>query len=839
MRRVTLERVGAAVVYVVERDGETLTRARCNVNMPRQVAALAEAAGVDAATVYRWESALGRDRVTHEVEEVAEPTTGPVVVKLRGMKSPEAAAVAFPGLEAALACTVLPPDPVLSWSDDRLAALDVDFHDVPLDRRPTEAEFSRVLGRFTPAARWSWLTHGRGFRLIFEAVAPYSAAELAAVASLSIADLYPAASFEVKSETRFPPGRVVDNAAPLDLSPLSRVLSTVDTTTDAQRDEWLAERGLRRGERYPHASCPIAPSDRGHRDPVRVGDVGVYCNVCAAETGRGFVSYAKLLGSYSSTVVGQCARGLAHWEHVRIVVESLLSLRGEVARLCYSAALKVLHGDDERVAAAFTSGRNFVRVEGCWSTLEGQIYSKEYRSIVAELPACRAPTGRPNPATVERMLQPHDLRPLGYPAVVPLWGCRVWTEHLPPRDPYEPSYVVYPRSLRPDYAEALRPRYVPRSRREMTEADAWEVLEEVFPGLPRAYVELLICAKGCAEGRSGVPPQIFVTGPTGAGKTAASKIAAAICGDSTVDVVWTPNSERLRQLIGDAKGSGSFVVLNEALKEGAAAGRDSKGTLDFLLNTTEESASHKLYVGLRELGALPVFIVTDTAIPEDLATDAQHGRRLVHVPLRASVDWQKTLLSTGVGSPSNLRTSDLRRAVACNHVLSEVIDRNFRTPRGFDAIARRLGFSLLQDAHAEEVVAPLRDLFRAVCDAPTDATAQKRAGRGAKFIPDCGPLADAWSEFCGADFAVGKRRLESADLKKLFKADCYVVAELKQRGTRHTLRFVDEVGRVNAEIPMELEPVEAAVSRPRDAIDDRPVDRRVEAVFAGFDDPTT
>lgn len=586
MKRVTLERFGAAVVYVVERNGQTLARARCNVNMPKQVAALAEAAGVDAATVYRWETALGRDRVTHEVEEAVAQVAGPVAVKLRGLRDTDDTAVVYPGLAAALAVVERPVEPLLYWRDDRLAALDVDFHSTPLERRPTEADFRQRLGRFTPAARWSWLTHGRGFRLVFESSAPYTAAELAAVASLSVADLYPAASFEVKQETRFPPGPVVENAAPLDLSPLSRVLSTADTTTDAQRDEWLAGRGLVRGERYPHDLCPIAPNERGKRDPVRVGDLGIYCNVCASETGRGFVSYAKLLGSYSSTVVGQCARGFAHWEHVRLVVESLLSLRGDVARLCYSAALKCLHGDDERVAAAFTAGRNFVRLDCCWSTLEGQVYTKEHRAILSELPACRAPSGKPNGASVERLMQPHDLRAFGYPAVVPLWGCRVWSEHLPPMNPYEPTYVVYPRSLRPDHAEALRPRYVPKGRREMTEVEAWCVLEEVFPGLPRNYVELLIAAKGCAEGQSGVPPQIFVTGPTGAGKTAASKIAAAICGDSTVDVVWTPNGERLRQLIADAKGSGSFVVLNEALKEGAAAGRDAKGTLDFLLGMT-------------------------------------------------------------------------------------------------------------------------------------------------------------------------------------------------------------------------------------------------------------
>jgi hypothetical protein len=142
-----------------------------------------------------------------------------------------------------------------------------------------------------------------------------------------------------------------------------------------------------------------------------------------------------------------------------------------------------------------------------------------------------------------------------------------------------------------------------------------------------------------------------------------------------------------------------------------------EATLDFLLNMTPESVSHRLYVGPVPLGWLPVVVLTDTIVPAQVKQSKQLARRLIHVPLHRMVAWEKT--AQAIGQFGRFRIADLRYAQAGNVILSATVDRFFRAPATLKEIATQLGFnSLDHDAAAQDGSALLRAFFDAVCAMP-------------------------------------------------------------------------------------------------------------------------
>jgi hypothetical protein len=269
----------------------------------------------------------------------------------------------------------------------------------------------------------------------------------------------------------------------------------------------------------------------------------------------------------------------------------------------------MLHGDDPRLPRVFHAGRDLIRFERKWVTNAGETYTKDVGPIVRTLPVCLFINSKGKLQADEeieaRFAQPIDLTGYGYPALTPVWGVRIYGHRLTVSDPNRIPVVVQQKALAPECMEAFRPRYVPVDQRELDEAAAWETLEEVFPKLHREAVKLLVAAKGVAEGEVGLPPMMFFSGPTGAAKTGTITVAAAICGDTNHSVPWANNVERLRQAILEGKDQGSFITFNEIVKDSKEGGKSLAKSLDFLLNITPDSMSHKLYVGPVQLGALP------------------------------------------------------------------------------------------------------------------------------------------------------------------------------------------------------------------------------------------
>jgi hypothetical protein len=95
----------------------------------------------------------------------------------------------------------------LVWDDlQRLAVLDLDYHDLPLDQRPPPFQLEALALIARPRPRIFWISKGRGLHLVYEPVDGLTAEEAAACAGLHLKQLDPKCTFEVIARTSYPPG---------------------------------------------------------------------------------------------------------------------------------------------------------------------------------------------------------------------------------------------------------------------------------------------------------------------------------------------------------------------------------------------------------------------------------------------------------------------------------------------------------------------------------------------------------------------------------------------------------------------------------------------------------
>ena len=745
-----------------------------------------------------------------------------VEVWVRGIREARDAGTTFQSIEGALLMERPPEDAVIEWAGtEHLAALDCDFHDIPFDSRPTVFALDAALPRIRPRPDFAWLTHGRGIRCIYRGFGRWNADELAAVAFLSVRDAFPEAECEIKKITRHP--RVERNGTtcgPIrrgeglpDLRPITERLTATEAPETAVA-EWLASRGFEIGKRYPHDRCVIAPSDSGGRDPVVIRENGVHCHYCEGRTGRGFRSFRSLAGTVSASLLGAMVRGRVHWGHARHVFERQLELTGRPAELCYRAALKCIDGvDEESVASIFDRRHHYLRFGGFWATGDGETMGGDIGPILAELPACSGSAAR-----VAEFKQPISLERHGYYPIRPIWGCRIAGVHpfaLPP-DRWTTDAVFYPPDLRSEYRVNYRPRYLRENARDLD--GAWRALENVFPGINRNYLRLLIAAKGCVEAGGGRQPMIFASGCTAAAKTATVKLAASICGDRVSVIEYHPNPERRGQSLLAAKERCSFLLCDEVNKSGADAGKSAVQTMQYILNIDPNASAHKLYVGQVEIGTLPVFVWTDTSLPDDVRSHAQIARRLTWVELTDRVEWEPTLLGSGVGKPEAFRLSSEEHARACDAILSDVIDTYFREPPNFDRIAADLGFRRVEEHDTGNAVEMVRAFFREVCKAP-EASHAAAGGPGWVEIRDNeSELSTAWDLVKDEGLVFGSRLVAERDLRKALGLSQPTRFEAVTRGTRRFIRFVGlSDGRTNRDL-VGLEPGARLPDRPGNSV---------------------
>lgn len=737
---------------------------------------------------------------------------------LRGLAEPRANGRVISGqdpfraMQTALAITDYQAlEPVIEWEETRfVAALDLDYHDVPIEQRRQPDQLAALVKGVHPRPPLWWVTHGRGLRLIYVAMGGLTAEELAACAALTLRSLDASATFEVKSQTRHPcyprpdhpPAGPVQCGVPTaELGELARWLAR--DVSESLVQEWLAERGLESGCTYGHHSCPIDPATPSHGEPVYIGEGGVFCHACAARglclgsKRAGFFPWPALIAGGLSPKLRTAARHFCHWEHAQHIIAESVGLTGTPACLCYSALLKAIHGpQDPRTKLALFSGWGLVRMDSYWATADlrkthassGLVDRLKVLPVVKQLlrhedGTCELITNQEELGIFQGV---DDLSDYGYPRAHPVRGMKIFWHFRANPDPSVVRAVVLPEDLQAPRQQAYQPRYVPASKR-MGQQEAEQVLNSSFPGINLSYLKLLIAARGCAEGESGQPPRIAVDGPSGAGKDMTVKIAAALIGDSHRDVPWVPQLKDFHLGLYEAGMNAGLVTSTEIIKLIKANRGDVLASLSGLLNFDRDTSVRKLYTGPVATRQLPVIVITDTSFPRELHCDGQLGRRFVHVHLERKVDWQRSAQT----SLQKWRTLHRDHADAANALVSSIIDEFFAgdEPMVFEDIARELGFTLLNQSGdmGLDPQAELLALFQACCSQQAVvAPSSTWKGQGWRLIRrECqNPLSTSWQAVCdnmGEGF-ISSRRVKEADWARLLGADSPVECDLAPNG---------------------------------------------------------
>jgi hypothetical protein len=782
----TITRVNATrhEIRLAGDDGGTLEQFQTNLLAQRAQQRLAAATGLPVAVVATTAAEVrdapvspGSPRPSVSIPYTApaapgEVPAGPFTCLIRSVASPSEVGTeitdATPALalRAALERTDLPlTDPVIQWAGtDRLCCLDIDYHALPFDARPTTEQLLTRAAGIRPRPFASHPTHGRGAKLYFAAVPGYTARELAAVAAVCWCGADRRATADLVRVTFHPhyskrgveaPGNVCYQTPGDDLAPVAAWLARSVDPEAVQ--EWLDARGYRCGQRLAHAECPIDPNDTAAGEPVVIGEGGIYCHRCSAKGlsfGRtpGFAPWASLIGG-APPRAAVMLKNAVHWTHARLVLRDEVALPDAILKPAYIAAVKLFHGAESPAAVgAACGGEDIIRMPGRWVSPDGQTtYSQNVHGMIGALPAVWEPgERRVLPDRRDVFLQSGDISHYGYYPVTPIHGVAIYGRHLSYTDE-RIAFAVPAPAFRVE-GGCFAPRYRKLAER-MPVADAWQFIARTFPGIHRGYVELLIAMKGLAEGATVQAPFVIATGPAKSGKSSTAHIAASICGDTATEPLYAADTTRLMQAIASGLDAGSFVVLNEIFKEAQKAKLKPRAAVDPILSMTPASVSHRLYIGPRPLGRLPALVLTDIEIPSVVQSDVQLARRLVWVNLNDTgrVEWEATVAAGGFGGIGRYRLSSAEAAAACDAVLSDVTDRFFRSPRTVADVAAELGFGTLEaSGDCAEMRDTLRRFFGLVCDAPdlTGNDAERYPGTGWKRIDrgDTSELADIWSQ---------------------------------------------------------------------------------------------
>ena len=729
--------------------------------------------------------------VTLDVREAGDTGGVPMSYLVRGLNESRETARRATGFREALAAA----GDIIEWEGtERVACLDIDYHAAT---PPDEVWALATVERLSPRPKYAWISKGGGVHCIYEATGYLAADELAVVAGLMWLHFDRTATIEVLSHTRKPPGQVYETTAGSDLSYVARLFGR--SVSDDIVAEWLEENDYAIGTAYEHSRCPAAPKEESHGSPVFVQEHGISCLKCKA-TGRtmgsrspGYFPYTALCGDVPHSLLRVMVNRLCHWDHAKVVLEAKLGLRGEIARLAWKAMLHLVHGDDRRVQRAMIAGRNMIRLDCKWGNLEGRLYDRNIRNMVAALPACQDDTGMAIGETVDRFLQAIDLTDEGYPSIFAIPGISLAGRYGCASDDRITTVIPLDDLVAPRLANR-RPRYVPESQRDMDAA--WKAIEEVCPNIDRNYLMLLIAAKGVVETRVGLPPNIIVSGYTSAGKTTTIHLAAAITGDKCSEISWQQSIDRFKQAFWDGSQAGSYVAINELLKDAARMGSTPVQAMDVFLNVTPHSLNHKLYHGSIPLGRNPVTIVTDIQVPQELRDDQQLARRFLYVNLTKSVDWLKPCLDTQVYKVERFRLADEKYCDAANALVSFVIDRWFREPRTLVDIAADLGYSTLSEAKNFDDPRCHLKRFYEVVQRWGESTDRRWAG-GWRVIKrgDETELAELWNYLCDGEGSGAtwrqSRQVASQDWAKLLEREKPLFCEIRGHGSQVGIRFVE------------------------------------------------
>lgn len=701
------------------------------------------------------------------------------------------------------------------WDNDNaLCAVDVDVEANTTGFDLDSLEM--ILARLTPIPHCSWITKSGGLRFLYLEQDGFSAKELCSLCILNLSNTILYKQIELKSETRLPVNPVKFTQQTISFDAIGSFLKQY-SIEDSLVQEFLESNDLELGVRYGHEKCPVKPSKSGKNNPVVINDNGIFCFICqsngviAGSSKPGFFPYSYLCGEDNETVFLTLIQNFVHFEHAKHILASLFKLDDIVIRNIYKACFKLMYKTDPRTTLVFSEGKNIVRFNRYWVNHHGESYQKEINRILQYLPSCQEYINNELVVNQQKLVefeQAFDLSQYGYYELTPIFGQTIFYVHNEVcKHNYYPK-IIQNHKLAKDNLLHYWPKYQPGNIDQ-----AWAVINSIFPGIEKNLVYLLIAAKGFSESAISLPPMIFINGPTSSAKTSTVEIASAICGDSNTNIVWTNNIDRIRQQIIEAKYQGSFVTFNEITKEASQRKIPNIQSMDFLLNLTPNSTSWKIYVGSIRLGQLPVFVWTDTEIPDEIQSDAQLSRRLVQVNLPKQVDWQQSAKDNSLAHFDELRLLSKDVAYACNTILSYVIDTYFSSPMSFEDVVIDLGYNYMNNSiMAQNDKQLLKDFFDEVCkQIDTDETDQRRlGGRGWKKIDKRieSTILNLWEmlndETIGGRW-ITSRKCSSIDWSRIISVSIPVNFEVRNNGNNIVfVRFIHRENKHNYLVNEEL-----------------------------------
>jgi hypothetical protein len=755
--------------------------------------------------------------------EVKEDTEIELTINIRGLEEDNSRQVPYTSrepvelLKELLANTSLSAaQPVLKWKGQEvLCCVDIDYHQTADSLRPTWEELRFKVSQIRPLPVVYHPSHGHGAKLYYFASKGYTANELAAAGALSWLSRDGRATAELKCETRHP---LYDRSnAPA--VPASELLFTGVYSTDLEAvarmfaqevsseavEEYLRENNLEIYKKYPHEKCPISRQVSSHGEPVYVGDNGIYCHKCSS-AGITFGN-RKLPGFVPYTA------HFVHWNHAVFVLSHHYRTNLPILRLAYRCALKLVHGvHDPRVEAVFDSHATIARIAGEWLFVGdkfGTTVQKGTKALYTRLPVTWMVSRKADdtykikidPARVDDIAHPgRSLEDqYGYTDLKPIKGMQMWGKRLP----YSGSTIPIPDTFSHLPADR-RPKYIDARLRDIhTVNAAYAKLEEVFPGIDRNYLELLVAMRGLVEsGKQNV--FIIVTGATRSAKTSTNDVAAGLMGDKATVVVYNGSEERLRQSIASSISQGSFTVVDELFKKAEVYRQSPRQVMDPILTLTDNSVSHKLYVGPVPMSGRTVYVVADIDLPYEVRADAQISRRVVYVHLTADCEgWRDAIQKAGISKPSEFRLISPEHADAANILCSYWIDKYFDTPKTIDELLRQTGYTYLE--HSNEFGDPdllLKLFYEQICKAEklNEQDATRVDGQpGWKKISNAmtDDLRDIWDQL--ADGLSGERwrksrRLQepnwSVKLRKWYAKEVPIGTRIEFRYYKDTTIFV-------------------------------------------------
>lgn len=719
------------------------------------------------------------------------------VFRVRGEVGTAGNARFFQSIETALHSAT--ETEVVEWQDNKtVCCLDIDFDAA---NTPNSTKLLAFAATIQPKPVQYWLSRSGGLHAIYNALDNYDADELAAVAAYHFSRRYPQCKPELLHRTRKPPADVYTSVATTDVGVLRSLLA--ENTAD-ENNSYIADRGWEVGQRHPHTDCPVNPSRRGEKNtnPVVVLADKIICYICKADGRRcgsktpGNFPYSAIVGGRVETKIARAVTNFVHWSHAELILRQRIE-RQPLARAVYSALLKLKHGDDPRIPIVFTAAEPFglIRYRGYWCDYNGDTVKIAANSpILSSLPQCLIPDRVGNLSldneSRDWLGQSINLALKGYVPVTPVQGFHFtrWQEL--------PEHKLFVTLHSATIPEGRRPKYI--AERDRCE-NPWGVVETVFKNIDRKLIELLLVARGCVEHRSGLPPMLFLTGPTGSGKTSHLHFAAAIAGDNPGTVHLERDTGRFYNSLMNAKRKSGFVFFDEFFKRAKQAGLSFVQAMEDCLTFTEDKLVYMIHVGAVPLGELPLFVWADNEIPNEVQAHEQIGRRVFHHLLPSKLDWEPALKELGTDKIYELRrVCSEEMLCAFDSILSKVIDDYFLTPvTDFAVAAAEMGFKKINESGvAEENRDGIKRFVEAFDAAPVnmDETDQKRHGKTWKLVKLDFPsgLLYAFQALQTPEEldTIQCRALAGADIADIIGADSPLRFEFRKQGLSLLMRVV-------------------------------------------------